>query len=33
MEPLLPAWMEFVLAGGVTAAGVVVLKIIDRFQK
>jgi len=33
MESLLPGWMEFVVAGGATAAGVIVLKIIDRIQK
>jgi hypothetical protein len=33
MEPFLPVWMQFVVVGGSTVAGVIALKIVDRFQK
>lgn len=32
MEFPWPEWMEWVVAGGSSVIGVVVLKIIDRFQ-
>jgi len=33
MESLLPAWMEWAITGGAVAVGVIVLKVVDRFQK
>jgi hypothetical protein len=33
MEFPLAEWMEWVVTGGVTAVGVIALKIIDRIQK
>jgi hypothetical protein len=33
MEFPWPQWMEFVIAGGSTVVGVILLQIIDRFQK
>jgi hypothetical protein len=33
MEFPWPQWMEYVLFGGSSVVGVIVLQIIDRFQK
>ena len=33
MEFPWPQWMEYVIFGGSSAVGVIVLKVIDRFQR